>query len=179
MVYIMSVRIPGHEVSLSDPEDEEVLTDVVEYLDSNYAEPLEQGPIHLTGSAVYGNEPNDYDLVVQRQAKDERDFSSPRYRDRRIHRPGAVDSEQDDHIIASMMRDLSDDIAFDTYMETNSLERVRALMKKSRNVRPWDIGQPHDPESRYEVEIQGVDFDITFTPADPNKDSVELTNPHR
>lgn len=132
----MSIRIPGNQVSLSDPDDEEVLTDVVEYLDGNYAEPLNQGPIHLTGSAVYGNEPNDYDLVVQRQAKDERDFSGSRYEDRRIHRPGAVDSEHDDRIIASMMRDLSDDIAFDTYMETNPLERVRALMRKSRKVRP-------------------------------------------
>lgn len=175
----MSVKFPVETVSLTQPRDIEILAEVTEYLEENYSEPLGQGPIHLTGSAVYGEDPNDYDLVVQRQAKDERDFSGPRYKDRSIERPEAVDSEHDDRVIAAMMRDLSDDIAFDTYMKTNTIERTRGLMDKSRKVRCWDIGQPHNPERRYELQIRGVDFDITFTPADPNRESVQLTQTHR
>lgn len=171
----MSVDLQESEISLSDPGDFDVLIDVVEYLDQNYAEPLNQGPILLTGSAVYGDNPNDYDLSVQRQAKDERDFSSPRYKDRRIQRPNAVSSDHDDRIIAAMMRDLSDDIAFDTYNESNKIERTNSLLQKSRQVQPWGKGQPHNPESRYELKIDGTDFDITFTPATPNKDYIQLT----
>ena len=74
------------DISFRNSDDINILSDVVDYLDENYAEPLEQGPVLLTGSAVYGENPNDYDLSVQRQAKDEREFSNPRYEDRRQNR---------------------------------------------------------------------------------------------
>lgn len=70
----MSIDLQESNISLSQPGDKDVLDEVVTYLDHNYAEPHNQGPILLTGSAVYGNDPNDYDLVVQRQAEDQRDF---------------------------------------------------------------------------------------------------------
>lgn len=164
------------DISFRNSDDINILSDVVDYLDENYAEPLEQGPFLLTGSAVYGENPNDYDLSVQRQAKDEREFSNPRYEDRRQNRPEAVSSKQDDHIIAAMMRDLSEDIAFDTYRSSNNIERTKGLIDRSKQVITWGKGNSHNPESRFELRIDGVDFDITFTPVKPNRDYVQLTD---
>lgn len=73
-----------------------------------------------------------------------------------------------------MMRDLSEDIVFDTYNETNTMERTQALLDQSRQVMPWGTTQNHDPVSRYELNIKDTDFDITFTPADPTEDYVHL-----
>lgn len=170
----MSINLQEPSISLSRPGDEEVLDEVVSYLNQNYAEPLDQGPIRLTGSAVYGTDPNDYDLVVQRQAEDRRDFE-PGNEDRKMERPNAVDADEDDRVIAAMMRDLSDDIAFDTYNETNTMQRTQALLEQSLQVMPWGSTQPHNPVNRYELNIKNTDFDITFTPSEPNKDYVTLT----
>ena len=174
----MSIDVPQSEISINNPEDLDVLTDVISYLDQNYTDPLNQGPIHLTGSSVYGTDPNDYDLSIQRQAEDERDFSG-RYADRRIRRQSAVNSDEDDRIIAAMMRDLSDDVAFDEFRDTNTIDRTRALIQRSHQVRPRKIGQPHDPISRYELQIDGADLDLTFTPATPNREYLQLTEDHR
>lgn len=175
----MSIDLSDRNFSLNRSEDLPVIEDVVGYIDENYAKPLRQGPVHITGSAVYGEDPNDYDIVVQRQAEDERDFTASRYRDRKVRRPNAVSSDRDDEVIAAMMRDLSEDIVFDTFDETNTAKRTRGLLKRSTQVRPRKVGQDHDPEFRYELELQDVDFDIVFTPSRPNREYLTLTDSHR
>ncbi|MEF8880341.1 MAG: hypothetical protein V5A72_00735 [Candidatus Nanohaloarchaea archaeon] len=177
----MSVQIPDSDISLRDPGDICILTDVVNYLEENYTEQLEQGPIYLTGSAVNTEdnraEPNDYDILVQRWENECTEYDSV--------------EEHDDRIVASMMRDLSDDAALGQYNETNPIKRTRDLLNASENVRPheigvtssgersWRIDKGLKTESNYKVEINDVNFDILFTPASPNEESIQLTPSYR
>lgn len=161
------------ELDFSEPGDRETVEEAAKYLEENYVNEFGQGPLYITGSAVYGSDPGDYDFVVQRQAEDEREFRRGARRPQR--KPGAVSAEHDYRVVSGMMRDLSDDKQFQDYSENTRTPKMNYMFRASDSARADRIGQPHNPENRFRVEIQDVDLDITFSPEPPMDESIQLS----
>ena len=163
---------PEEILEFDNEQDWHTIEEVVEYLNTEYVEPLNQGPILVTGSSVYGKNPNDYDLVVNRQAEDKREFR--RGRRKPTPRSNAVPADQDYRVMASMMKDLSNDEEFENYDSNQAMRQTKFLFFNSENARADEIGYDHNPENRFQVEIQDIDFDIVFTPTKPNREHYRL-----
>lgn len=138
--------------------DLDVIDDVANYLDHEYAQRFGQGPLWMTGSAVNGSDPADYDMVMERDTRT-RGFSD----------------EEDYRVIAAMMRDLSEDEEFRGYDHGETVSQTDRRMnvsdqvdiENSVNVRP-------NPVHRFEVDIQGVPLDISFNPDSPDDYAVRI-----
>lgn len=145
------------EIAASDDELD-VIDDVANYLDHEYAQRFGQGPLWMTGSALTSSDPADYDIVMERDTRT-RGFSD----------------EEDYRVIAAMMRDLSEDEEFRGYDHGETVSQMDRRMNRSNQVDIENNVNIHpNPVHRFEVEIQDVPLDISFNPNKPEDYSVRI-----
>lgn len=131
--------------------DLEVLEKAVDHA-SSYIEEYGQGPVWLTGSALYDSEPGDYDLVVQRsfeEVPDKADY--------------CVAAEILDELTGEEIDRSEQDAPLESQLEASD----RVDTGSNVNLYP-------EPVRRFRIKLEGIEIDLSFNSERPVDEALKL-----